>query len=74
MFAEKVKTEIFESKHREAVYIAKRKELLEIETAYRLLQTKNKNPKKLVESKIKTQDCVIEGLGDQIQDLKRKHK
>ena len=74
MFAEKVKTEIFENKHREAVYIAKRKELLEIENAYRLLSTKNRNPKKLVESKIKTQDCVIEGLGDQIQDLKRKHK
>ena len=74
MFAEKVKTEIFENKHREAVYVAKRQELLEIETAYRLLQTKNKNPKKLVESKIKTQDCVIEGLGDQMQDLKRKHK
>jgi len=35
MYAEKLKTEIFEHKHREAVYVAKRTELLEIETAYR---------------------------------------
>jgi hypothetical protein len=41
MYAEKLRTEIGEHKHREAVYVAKRSELIEIETAYRLVQTKN---------------------------------
>lgn len=41
MYAEKLRTEIGEYKHREAVYAAKRNELVEIETAYRLVQTKN---------------------------------
>ena len=40
MYAEKLRTEIHEYKHREATYVAKRKELLEIETAYRILQSK----------------------------------
>lgn len=41
MYAEKLRTEIGEHKHREAVYAAKRTELQEIENAYRLVQTKN---------------------------------
>jgi hypothetical protein len=38
MYAEKLKAEIHEHKNREATYVAKRKELLEIENAYRVLQ------------------------------------
>ena len=37
MFAEKLKTELFEHKHRETVYASKRQELLEIENAYRYI-------------------------------------
>lgn len=38
MYAEKLKAEIHEHRNREATYEAKRKELLEIENAYRVLQ------------------------------------
>ena len=37
MYAEKLRIEIHEYKHREAAYVAKRTELLEIENAYRVL-------------------------------------
>ena len=38
MYAEKLKAEIHEYKNREATYVAKRTELLEIENAYRVIQ------------------------------------
>lgn len=38
MYMEKLRTEIKEHKFRESAYEAKRKELLEIETAYRQVQ------------------------------------
>jgi hypothetical protein len=40
MYAEKLKAEIYEHKNREATYVAKRKELMEIENAYRVLQSR----------------------------------
>ena len=37
MFAEKLRIEIHEYKHRESTYALKRKELMEIENAFRVL-------------------------------------
>lgn len=58
MYAEKLKTEIFEHRHREAVYVAKRTELLEIENAYRVMQKKHVGRSDNFKSKIITQDLV----------------
>ena len=42
MFAERIRIEIHEYKHRETAYESRRRELLEIEAAYRELQVKQK--------------------------------
>lgn len=74
MYAEKLRTEIHEYKHREATYVAKRKELLEIETAYRILQSKETGQRHVYTSKFDQQEIVEGGLTDQVKDFHRKHK
>jgi len=75
MYAEKLKTEIFEHKHREEVYQAKRRELLEIENAFRYLQNNHADRATgPTEQKRKTQDIMIESLESQVKDQKRKSR
>ena len=75
MYEEKLRLEIFEHDHRQQVYKAKRNELLEIETAYRYLQTQHEarhsGPQ---QEKKKTQLVIKENLDGQRQDFKRKIK
>ena len=72
MYAEKLRTEIGEYKHREAVYAAKRAELVEIETAYRLVQTKNVGRLDVHKEKQKSQIVVATCLHEQVDDFHRK--
>ena len=74
MYAEKLKAEIHEHKNREATYEAKRKELLEIENAYRVLQGRHVKKADDHRGRGETQIQVIEGLNDQIADFTKKHK
>jgi len=64
MYLEKLRTEIYEYKHREALYIAKKKELMEIEFAYRLLQTKNTTEFKADKKKSDKTDTIVYNLND----------
>jgi hypothetical protein len=72
MYAEKLRAEIHEYKNREATYVAKRKELLEIENAYRVLQSRQVKQTGDSNTKILTQSTVIEGLHDQYVDFVKK--
>ena len=74
MYAEKLKAEIHEHRNREATYEAKRKELLEIENAYRVLQGRQVKQAGDHKGRGQTQIQVIEGLNDQIADFVKKHK
>ena len=74
MYAEKLKAEIFEHKNREATYVAKRKELMEIENAYRVLQTRHVKSTGDFRVRINTREQVAEGLNDQVGDFSKKHK
>ena len=74
MYMEKLKIEQFEHQHREAVYAAKRTELLEIETAYRVLQTRVKGTRDHDRNKITHQEVTVNNLDDQVNDFKRKRK
>ena len=73
MFAEKLKTELFEHKHREAVYASKRQELLEIENAYRYIQQKHaERTTGPAKQKAATQEIMTVSMEDQLKDQKRK--
>jgi hypothetical protein len=54
-----LQTEILEFQNREEVYAAKRTELLEIETAYRVVQQKAMGGNRNLAEKKKTQQIII---------------
>ena len=74
MYAEKLKAEIHEYKNREATYVAKRKELMEIENAYRVLQSRQVKVTDDGKGRRETQKQIVEGLNDQIVDFEKKRR
>ena len=74
MFLEKITVEIHEYKNREAVYAAKRKELLEIENAYRAVQIKQTSKTSQHRDKAGTQEEVAVFLDEQVEDFRKKRQ
>lgn len=74
MFAEKLRIEIHEYKHRETTYALKRKELIEIENAFRVLQQKQVNNQGQTNKRVDHQDVIMGGLDDQIRDFEKKKR
>ena len=64
MYMEKLRTEIKEHKFREGAYEAKRKELLEIETAFRQVQRGQVKKIDLNQDKILNKETVANNLKD----------
>lgn len=74
MYAEKLQIEIFEHKNREETYLQRRKELLEIENAYRFVLSKNQEKLQGQGAGKERQVEVIENLEAQLDNFKEKGK
>ena len=74
MYVQKLKTEIGEYEHREATYEAKRRELLEIEHAYRSINNRGTTQGKAENDKQKTQKVITDGLEGQLEEFDRKKR
>ena len=74
MYIQKLKTEIGEYENREATYEAKRRELLEIEHAFRSINNRGAADGKQESEKDKTQEVITDGLSGQLADFDRKHR
>ena len=74
MFAEKLRIEIHEYKNRESTYALKRKELMEIENAFRVLNQRQVQSKGKTDERLQNKDWVLSGLEDQITDFNHKKR
>jgi chromosome segregation ATPase len=73
-YLEQLRVEVLEYRTREKTYEAKRKELLEIETAFRTVQRRAKNDNRNNDVSGDTQDLLVDNIKGQILEFQRKRK